>query len=122
MPGTARGERTRLFSFLLACVVAVYLVGFAAPRLAVAQDAPAPGDQPAQPKPTENPDSIGKMFFHIVKSVGWFMGLILGLLSLTLVFLIVLLIMDLRMNDAIPPHFVEDFTETVNKRQFKQAF
>jgi biopolymer transport protein ExbB len=121
MPVTARGARTRLFTFFLACVVAFYLIGFAVPRLAVAQDA-APGDQPAQPKPTENPDSLGKMFFHIVKSVGLIMGLILGLLSLTLVFLIVLLIMDLRMNDAIPPNFVEDFTDTVNKRQFKQAF
>jgi biopolymer transport protein ExbB len=36
--------------------------------------------------------------------------------------LIVILAMDLRMNLAIPPDFVEEFTDTVNKRQFKQAF
>ena len=33
-----------------------------------------------------------------------------------------LLAMDLRMGDAIPPGFVEEFTETVNKRQFKEAY
>jgi len=34
----------------------------------------------------------------------------------------VLLAMDLRMGVAVPPAFVDDFTELVNKRQFKQAF
>jgi biopolymer transport protein ExbB len=36
--------------------------------------------------------------------------------------LIVLLAMDLRMGVAIPPGFVEEFTDTVNKRKFKEAF
>ena len=44
------------------------------------------------------------------------------LVSIGLVALIVLLAMDLRMGVAIPPGFVEEFTDTVNKRQFKQAF
>jgi biopolymer transport protein ExbB len=30
--------------------------------------------------------------------------------------------MDLRMGEAVPAAFVEDFTNMVNKRQFKQAF
>jgi biopolymer transport protein ExbB len=30
--------------------------------------------------------------------------------------------MDLRLGAAIPPAFVDDFTDLVNKRQFKQAF
>jgi biopolymer transport protein ExbB len=30
--------------------------------------------------------------------------------------------MDLRMGVAIPPGFVEEFTDTVNKRKFKEAF
>src|SRR5262249_61203663 len=34
----------------------------------------------------------------------------------------VLLAMDLRMGAAIPPGFVEDFTDTVNKRRFKEAY
>ena len=30
--------------------------------------------------------------------------------------------MELRLGSAIPPTFVEDFTETVNKRRFKEAY
>ena len=37
------------------------------------------------------------------------------LVLLALVALIVLLILDLRMTNAIPPGFVEEFTDTVNK-------
>ena len=43
-------------------------------------------------------------------------------MSIALVALIVLLAMDLRMGVAIPPGFVEEFTDTVNKRKFKEAF
>jgi biopolymer transport protein ExbB len=39
-----------------------------------------------------------------------------------LVALIVLLSMDLRLSVAIPPTFVEEFTDTVNRRKFKEAF
>jgi biopolymer transport protein ExbB len=39
-----------------------------------------------------------------------------------LVAMVVLLAMDLRFAVAIPPAFVEDFTDTVNKRQFKAAY
>jgi len=59
---------------------------------------------------------------HIVKSAGWVFGPLLLLVSIALVTLIVILSMDLRLNASIPPDFVEEFTDTVNKRQFKQAF
>ena len=36
--------------------------------------------------------------------------------------LVVLLALDLRMSSAIPPGFVDEFTDTVNKRKFKEAF
>src|SRR6185295_6366106 len=36
--------------------------------------------------------------------------------------LVVLLFLDLRMSSAIPPGFVDEFTDTVNKRKFKEAF
>jgi biopolymer transport protein ExbB len=62
------------------------------------------------------------LFWHIVKSAGYVFGPLLLLVSIGLVALIVLLAMDLRMGIAIPPGFVEEFTDTVNKRQFKQAF
>src|SRR5579884_3907345 len=59
---------------------------------------------------------------HIVKSVGPVFGLILLVVSIALVALIVLLAMDLRMSSAIPTYFVEQFTDTVNKRKFKEAY
>ena len=42
--------------------------------------------------------------------------------SIALMSLVVLLVMELRMGSAIPPGFVEDFTDTVNKRRFKEAY
>jgi biopolymer transport protein ExbB len=44
------------------------------------------------------------------------------LISIGLVALIVLLAMDLRMASSIPPGFVEEFAETVNRRKFKEAY
>ena len=62
------------------------------------------------------------MLIHIIVSVGPVFGTILLIVSICLVALCVLLSMDLRMSAAIPPGFVEDFTDTVNKRQFKAAY
>jgi biopolymer transport protein ExbB len=36
--------------------------------------------------------------------------------------LIIILVMDLRMGEAVSPAFVDEFTSLVNKRQFKQAY
>src|SRR5206468_12746470 len=66
--------------------------------------------------------STGGMFTHIISSAGFFFGPLLFLVSIGLVTLIVLLVIDLRLGAAVPPAFVDDFTDTVNKRQFKQAF
>ncbi len=66
--------------------------------------------------PTQN------IFLHILKSVGWTFGFVLLVISIGLVTLVVLLSMELRMGAAIPPAFVEDFTDTVNKRRFKEAY
>jgi biopolymer transport protein ExbB len=73
-----------------------------------------PSDQPQRQKTN--------LFWHIVKSAGIIFGPLLLLISIGLVALIVLLAMDLRMGVAIPPGFVEEFTDTVNKRKFKEAF
>jgi len=59
---------------------------------------------------------------HMVESLGWIFGPILLALSVALVALIVLLALDLRMSAAIPAGFVDEFTDTVNKRKFKEAF
>jgi biopolymer transport protein ExbB len=122
---SARRFVMRWTALALGCFVAVYLFAFLAPawQSARAQDQapaadnpPAAADQPAAPKPAGD-----HIVIHMIKSVGWMWPVIL-VLSISLVFLVVLLIMDLRMSDAVPPAFVEEFTDTVNKRQFKQAF
>lgn len=60
--------------------------------------------------------------FHFLRSIGWVFGSIFVALSVSLVMLIALLSMDLRVGVAIPPAFVEKFTDTVNARKFKEAF
>lgn len=109
-------------SFVLLCFFALGLMGLSPIALspAHAQDAPAEnGDAPK----TEAPRSGSQnMFVHMIKSVGLVMGVILGGLSIAMVALLVLLFMDLRMGDSVPPAFVEEFTDTVNKRRFKEAY
>jgi biopolymer transport protein ExbB len=73
-------------------------------------------EAPPAPAPKQN------LIKHIIVSAGIFFGPLLLLVSIGLVALIVLLFMDLRMTVAIPPAFVEDFTETVNKRKFREAY
>jgi biopolymer transport protein ExbB len=62
------------------------------------------------------------IFIHIIESAGWLFGPLLMLMSIFLVVLIVLLLLDLRMSVAVPPGFVDEFIDTVNKRRFKEAF
>jgi len=111
--------RPRLAAFLLSCVMALLFLTAVAPRW---QEARAADDGAAQADSGEKKDTSGNMFVHILKSVGIFMGILLGILSISLVALVVLLVMDLRMGDAVPPAFVEEFTDTVNKRKFKEAY
>lgn len=62
------------------------------------------------------------LLIHIVDSAGWTFGPIMLIMSVGLTALCVLLALDLRMAVAIPPGFVDEFTDTVNKRRFKEAF
>lgn len=59
---------------------------------------------------------------HMIESVGWIFGPLLLSISVMLIALVVLLALDMRMTSAIPPGFVDEFTDTVNKRKFKEAF
>jgi biopolymer transport protein ExbB len=61
------------------------------------------------------------IFVHIFKSVGFFWAVLLPT-SIWLIAMVVLLMLDLRMSAAIPHGFVDDFTDTVNKRKFKEAY
>jgi len=62
------------------------------------------------------------IFVHIIESAGWVFGPLLIAMSIFLIVLVVLLMLDLRMTVAIPPGFVDEFIDTVNKRRFKEAF
>jgi biopolymer transport protein ExbB len=102
---------------LLAFILLVGLPNWAA---AQGEGEPAPAPAAAAPK-AEAGGASDNIIIHIIKSVGIF-WLILLPTSLWLVALIVLLLLDLRGGAAIPGGFVEEFTEIVNKRKFKEAF
>jgi biopolymer transport protein ExbB len=119
-----------LLTFLLCALLATYAAPVRAQEKENKENKENPpaanndGGDTAKADDGASSSSAGKtnLFAHIVKSVGWGFGLLLLAMSILLVTLIVLLSMDLRLGNAIPPGFVEDFTETVNKRQFKQAY
>jgi biopolymer transport protein ExbB len=104
-------------SFRLAAALFVVLAAGFFAAAARAQE-PAAADAPPAAE-TARGDGL---FMHIVRSAGPVFGPILLLVSIGLVAIIVLLAMDLRMATSIPPGFVEDFTETVNRRKFKEAY
>jgi biopolymer transport protein ExbB len=62
------------------------------------------------------------LVIFMLKALGWLFGPLLLAVSVAMVALLVLLFLDLRMTSAIPPGFVDEFTDTVNKRKFKEAF
>lgn len=117
----------RLAAILIGCLLALFLFGLFAPAVPTAR---AQDNQPAEnndnkaaetSKPADQPKQSSNIFMHIIKSLSWFAPIML-VVSIALIALIMLLIMELRMAVAIPPGFVEDFTDTVNKRRFKEAY
>jgi biopolymer transport protein ExbB len=103
-----------LFAFTLSCVAAT--VFLSTPATAHAQDEDKkPDEPPAAPKST-NP------IVHFFVSIGIMFGLLFAAISVGMVALIILLVLDLRLGEAVPTAFVDDFTNMVNKRQFKQAY
>ena len=77
----------------------------------------------AQDSGGEAPAKVEKsVFVHIIESAGWIFSFALGIPSIALVAICVLLALDLRMSVAIPPGFVDEFIDTVNKRRFREAF
>ncbi len=61
-----------------------------------------------------------KAMFH--DAISMTVSFLIIAISVGMVALIIILLLDLRLGDAISPAFVEEFTDMVNKRQFKQAF
>jgi biopolymer transport protein ExbB len=106
LPRLAPSRRALLLLALVALLVTA--------TSALAQD--PPGE--AAPTAAAGQDNV---FVHIIKSVGFFWIVLLPT-SIWLIAMVVLLSLDLRMAQAIPAGFVDDFTDTVNKRRFKEAY
>jgi biopolymer transport protein ExbB len=112
---SARPSRPRLV--VLFCLVAlVFGIIASTPQPIQAQESEAKAEEKAGDAP------LPSLPEHLIKSAGWFFGPLLALVSICMVTLIVLLALDLRAGLAIPHAFVDEFTDIVNKRQFKQAF
>ena len=108
LPSSRFRQQTR---FLLLAGLALFTVASFA-NLVQAQDS-AGGGGGVSDKP---------LVLFMMESLGWIFGPLLLAVSVSLVALVVLLALDLRMSAAIPPGFVDEFTDTVNKRKFKEAF
>lgn len=104
LPSSRFARHTR---FLFFAAVALFLV-FSVPSVASAAEGEDGGGEP--------------LVLFMIKSLGWVFGPILLAISVAMLALCVLLALDLRMSSAIPPGFVDEFTDTVNKRKFKEAF
>jgi biopolymer transport protein ExbB len=117
-------HRVTLATFIVVMSIAVISL-VESPTPSRAQDDGQPGGEQATEQAKAEVQPTGqqpKLLTHIVRSAGPFFGPLLLLVSVALVALIVLLSMDLRMPVAIPPTFVEEFTDSVNKRRFREAF
>ncbi len=117
--GVVAGHKRAWWSTLaVLCFVLLFTFVVTGPAGLHPARAQAAGEGGAAADTPEEPN----LLMHIITSAGIVFGPLLLLVSIAEVTLIVLLAMDLRLSSAVPPDFVEDFTDTVNKRQFKQAF
>lgn len=102
--------------FLFAVFLGLVLLGVVGPR----ELTPALHAQESSSSAEEGEEDKN-MVAHILDSLKWFLPL-LGFVSIAMIAICVLLAMDLRMGNAVPADFVADFTDIVNKRQFKGAY
>src|SRR5262245_52703575 len=119
-PSASVRPRLPLLAGLLAALLLFASVDGLTPRAAAQGE--GEGEPPATAKPAKPPGvSAWQVAIHSVYSIGlWWIPL--GICSIAIVTLVVLLVLELRMGAAIPASFVEDFTDTVNKRRFKEAY
>ena len=121
MPSVATSWRPQLLLLALLAFFALASFDSLTPR-AAAQDDDAAEKAAAAPTAAKRGHGFGEILRHMLSSVGWIFGIVLLAVSITLVTLVVLLVMELRLDAAVPPAFVEEFTDTVNKRKFREAF
>jgi biopolymer transport protein ExbB len=77
-------------------------------------------------KVEKKPNPLVNFFRWILSGVKGIVETVVVLLivaiSIAMVALFIILLLDIRLGEAVPAAFVEEFTEMVNKRQFKQAY
>jgi biopolymer transport protein ExbB len=123
MTFSADDTRSRQCRLVMACLMVGFIVSWVfvcpgPPVLAQAENPVAKNDGEAPPGADVKQNPIA----HFFSSIGIVFGAIFATISVAIVALIIVLMLDLRMGEAVPAAFVEDFTSMVNKRQFKQAF
>ena len=106
-------HRNTRFLFVAAC--ALFVVGLVN-TVALAQEGGGGGGGGGGGAASES------LIMFMIGALGWVFGPLLLAISVAMLALVVLLLLDLRMSAAIPPGFVDEFTDTVNKRKFKEAF
>jgi biopolymer transport protein ExbB len=106
-----------LLAFVLTATTST--VFFTTPRFAVAQEGE---NQPQAEEETHKSKMSANPIVHFFVSIGVVFGIIFAALSVGTLALIIILVMDLRMSEAVSTAFVDEFTGLVNKRQFKQAY
>ncbi len=80
------------------------------------------GNQPGDKGEGEGKEKMSaNPIVHFFVSIGLVFGLVFAAISVGMVALIIILLMDLRLGEAIPPVFVDEFIGMVNKRQLRQA-
>jgi biopolymer transport protein ExbB len=116
------GCRSGLLCCLLGAVALSTLVATVALTTPAVARSQQQDDQPA-PEPDQQPKT-GPVnpIVHFFQSIGILFGLVFAAISVGMVALVILLLLDLRLGEAVPTAFVDDFTNMVNKRQFKQAY
>src|SRR5262245_6365377 len=101
----------RWAAFAVVCFMIGVAFLFLAPAPAARAQPDQPGEAEAAPAATEAPAVRQNLFKHMAVSAGPFFGGLLLIVSIGLVALVVLLAQDLRMHVAVPPAFVEEFTD-----------
>jgi biopolymer transport protein ExbB len=86
-----------------------------------AQEAEQAAKKDAEAAPAQDTGKVNPIA-HFLSSIGIVFGVIFATISVAIVALIIVLMLDLRMSEAVPAAFVDEFTNLVNRRQFKQAF
>jgi biopolymer transport protein ExbB len=121
MPVFAGSRDIRWAAEAALCLLIVFAFGIL-PSAQPAHAQEEPGAAADQGDKGEAVQPQPRLFTHIIQSAGPVFGLVLLAISIALVALIVLLAMDLRPTVTIPPTFVQEFTDTVNKRKFREAY